>query len=214
MILSPLALSGQDPLLTSKTRRVFQHPEDDRLLVKVHISRKLVPGVDGIRAWLSNKQDHFLYTTGIMRELQQFVESRYRDYGEIVEHIAPIYGVIDTDLGMGLIVAAVRDSRGQLAPTVRRLFRDGAMNAERCASLDRLLNAIQETSLVIGDLNQENIVLEDAGNPNERFMIIDGLGERTWIPTQRWLPFVGNRQKRHFVTKVRAKLESVNHVQG
>lgn len=212
MILSPLELSGKDPLLTSKTRRVFEHPEDDRLLVKVHISRKSAAGMAGIKAWFANRQDHFLYTTGIMRELQQFVESRYKDYGAIVDHIAPIYGVIDTDLGLGLIVAAVRDNRGQLAPTVRRLFRDEAMTSERCAKLDRLLTDIQQTSLVIGDLNQENIVLEDAGSPDERFMIIDGLGERTWIPTQRWLAFVGARQKRNFVKKVRARLEGVNHV--
>lgn len=212
MILSPLVLSGQAPLLTSKTRRVFEHPEDEGLLVKVHISRKLAPGVDGIRAFLANKQDHFLYTTGIMRELQQFVESRYRDYGDVVEHIAPIYGVIDTDLGLGLIVAAVRDSQGQLAPTVRKLFQNDAMNGERRTKLDRLLKAIQETPLVIGDLNQENIVLENAGGANERFMIIDGLGERTWIPAQRWLSFVGTRQKRNFVAKVRARLDRVANV--
>ena len=211
MILSPLVLSAKEPLLNSKTRRVFEHPEDHRLLVKVHISRKSTASLGGIRAWLANRQDHFLYTTGIMRELQQFVESRYKDYGDIVAHIAPIYGVIDTDLGLGLIVAAVRDNRGHLAPTVRRLFRDNAMNPERCAKLDRLLGAILETPLVIGDLNQENIVLEDAGGANERFMIIDGLGERTWIPTQRWLAFVGARQKRQFVAKVRARLEKVAH---
>jgi hypothetical protein len=164
-----------------------------------------------MKAWLANRQDHFLYTTGILRELQQFVESRYRDYGEVVAHIAPIYGVMDTDLGLGLLVAAVRDGEGQLAPTVRRLFREKAMNSERCDKLNRLLSAIESTSLVIGDLNQENIVLQDAGLRSERFVLIDGLGERTWIPTQRWFSFIGTRQKRHFVAKVRAKLERLAH---
>ncbi|MHA7878153.1 MAG: YrbL family protein [Saccharospirillum sp.] len=211
MILSKLTLAGREPLLLSKTRRVFEHPEDNNLLVKVHISRRAQPGDRGLKAWLANRQDHFLYTTGILRELQQFVESRYRDYGEVVAHIAPIYGVIDTDLGLGLLMAAVRDGEGQLAPTVRRLFREKAMNSERCDKLNRLLSAIESTSLVIGDLNQENIVLQDAGLPSERFVLIDGLGERTWIPTQRWFSFIGARQKRHFVAKVRAKLERLAH---
>lgn len=211
MILSPLVLSNRDPLLCSKTRRVFKHPEDDRFLVKVHISRRPEQGKNGPGAWLANKSDHFLYTTGIMRELQQFVESRYKDYGAIVEHIAPIYGVIDTDIGLGLMVAAVKDAQGQLAPTVRRLFQNDAMTAERCAKLERLLREIEETQLVIGDLNQENIVLENADGGGERFMIIDGLGERTWIPTQRWLAFVSSRQKRNFVDKVRARLKRVAH---
>ncbi|MEX1057139.1 MAG: YrbL family protein [Natronospirillum sp.] len=208
MILAPLTLSDRTPLLNSKTRHIYVHPDNEQLLVKVHIDRKPAPGVVGLGAWWAYQKDRFLYTTGVMRELQQFVASRYR-YDPIVRCIAPVYGVVDTDVGMGLLVAAVRDAEGRLAPTVRRLFREQAMTPERCHQLDTVLTLILTTPLVIGDLNEENIVLQNADGQNEAFMLIDGLGERTLLPAQRWIGWLKHRQKKRFVAKVRRKIDRV-----
>lgn len=201
-VLSPVELAHVTPLLHSKTRMVFEHPLDPNLLIKVHKSRKNLAEARGVRVWMANVEDHFQYSTGILRDLTQFVESRYRDYGRVTEYIAPIYGVIDTDLGLGLLVAAARDSAGLIAPTVRTLLDDGRMTAGRAKALKLMLDAIVETELVIGDLNLENIVLDKADSPDERFLIIDGLGERTFFPVQHWFKFLSARQKRIFAEKV------------
>lgn len=206
MILNPVVLADQKPLLNSKTRWVYEHPESKDLLIKVHMSRMDQKPDEGLKGWFARQEDHFLYTTGMLRELKQFVESRYRDYGDIVHCIAPVYGVIDTDKGLGLLVAAARDVEGNLAPTVRKLMRLGAMSAARQRKLERVLQAILDTDLVLGDLNLENIVLQGAGGEDERFVIIDGLGERTWIPTQSLIKAVSKRRKQGFVTKVRRRM--------
>lgn len=203
-ILQPAQLSNTEPLLHSKTRQVFVHPLDRSLLIKVHKKRAAGPAPE---SWFDKQKDHFLYTSGIMRELKQFVESRYRDYGPAVQYIAPIYGVLDTDLGLGLLMAAARDARGELAPTVRSLLDNNAMTPARRDQLDALLQAILATDLVFGDLNQENIVLDRAGAPEERFVIIDGLGERTWLPVQSWFRAASRRQKRLFVAKLTRRLQ-------
>lgn len=201
-VLEPVKLAHLTPLLYSKTRMVFEHPLDRNLLIKVHKPRKKAPSETGMRAWIAATEDHFQYTTGILREIAQFVESRYRDYGPVTQYIAPIHGVIDTDLGLGLLVAAARDSEGRIAPTVRTLLDDRRMTSQRLDALKRVLEAIVDTDLVIGDLNLENIVLCHADSPDERFLIIDGLGERTFFPVQRWIRFLSRRQKRIFAEKV------------
>lgn len=208
----PIALAGREPLLNSKTRWVYEHPDSPGLLIKVHMRRYGATPPTGLKGWFECRKDHFLYTTGILRELKQFVESRYQGpngpcYPEIQPYIEPVLGVVDTDIGLGLLVSAARDAEGNLAPSVLRLRRQGAMTPERHIRLDRLLQALLDTRLMIGDLNQENIVLKNAGEPDERFVLIDGLGERTWIPTQSLISWVNRRRKRAFVAKMRLRLQ-------
>lgn len=211
MILDPVTLTSHTPLLNSKTRWVYEHPDTRDVLIKVHMSRMDQKPAQGLKGWFARQEDHFMYTTGMLRELKQFVESRYRDYGDIVHHIAPVYGVVDTDLGLGLLVAAARDAQGNLAPTVRKLMQQRAMTVTRQQKLEQVLQAIEKTDLVIGDLNAENIVLQGAGREDERFVIIDGLGERTWIPTQSLIKAVGKRRKQAFVAKMRRRLAGLAH---
>ncbi len=112
-----LELAERMPVATGKTRWVFEHPGDPGKLIKVHRVRADLAQSSLWQRW----QDRFLYRTGILRELAVFVDSRYGSRHSIVDHIAPIHGVVDTDLGLGFVVAAVRDAEGRLAPTVHAL---------------------------------------------------------------------------------------------
>ena len=209
MILDSVTLTDQKPLVTSKTRYVFEHPGSDVLLIKVHIDRLAKTEKPG---WFERRKDHFMYTTGIMRELQQYVELHAPGgHNESLKpFIAPVYGVIETDIGLGLLVAAIRDSEGGLAPTVRDLRRNRRLDNRRQQLLHQLLDTLESSSLVVGDLNEENIVLANAGGTDERFMIIDGLGDRTLIPTQRLIPSIGRYRKRDFVITMRRRLAELD----
>lgn len=195
-----LSLHASTPLLTSKTRWVYEHPHDSSRLIKVHKKPVLPP-----RGW-QRLQDRFMYRSGLLRDFTVWVDAHYLDNDPMLPFIAPIYGVIQTDLGLGLEVAAVRSAEGGLAPTLRQLFKQGVMNPERRLSLQALLDHISRTYIVLGDLNQDNIVLANSGGEQEQWRLIDGLGERTWIPIQSWLPWVARRQRRRFVEQVRQKL--------
>ncbi|MEX2320644.1 MAG: YrbL family protein, partial [Saccharospirillum sp.] len=155
MTLEPVTLASREPLLNSKTRWVYEHPDTPDLLIKVHMQRFGAQRQTGLKGWLERRKDHFLYTTGILRELKQFVESRYLGpngpcYPEIQPYIEPVYGVVETDIGLGLLVSAARDAEGNLAPSVLRLRRQGAMTSERHAKLDKMLQALLDTRLMIG----------------------------------------------------------------
>lgn len=207
-----LQLRQQSPIATGKTRLIFQHPHTPDWLVKVHRVTAPRDHGRGPMAWYRTLEDRFIYMTGFMREFRPYVYSRYGDHGALVNHIVPIIGLADTDLGLGLVVGAARDAQGNLAPTMRRVLKRGEMTTERQRKLNELLDYMLASDLVLGDLNQDNIVLaHDAvaatkGQDPERFMIIDGLGERTVVPIQEWSSLINRRVKRHFVAKVRRKL--------
>lgn len=192
-----ISLRACTPLLASKTRWVYAHPHDPSRLLKVH-KQAAAPG----------RRDRFMYRTGLLRDLWVWVDAHYRATDPMLAYIAPIYGVTRTDLGLALEVAAIYDAQGALAPTLRQLFKQGLMTPARRQSLQVLLTHLMQTQILLGDLNQDNLVLEGAGGAQEQWRMVDGLGERTWIPIQSWLPWVARRQRRRFVQKIRQKLNA------
>ncbi len=202
-----LTLSDQTPVAAGKTRYIYQHPNNPDWLIKVHRVTSPRPDRSGFLGWLQSLEDRFIYMTGFMRELRPYIYSRYGDHGEVVSHLIPIIGLADTDLGMGLVVGAARDAEGRLAPTLRKVFKRGDMSAERIEKLRQLLAAIELTDLVLGDLNQDNVVLAHDREEGDRFVIIDGLGERTVVPLQEWFGWVNRYTKRRFVRKIERKIQ-------
>jgi hypothetical protein len=207
LVFGPLSLAEGLLLTRSKTRYIYKHPNDPSLLVKVHIPRVQAGSQKGLKARLESLKDRFLYTSGIERDLRHFIASRYQDYGPVCQRIWPVHGVAQTDMGLGLLVAAARDEQGHLAPTLRTLLDEKRLTPSRVNDLKMLVDWVVESPLTFADLNLENIVLEGAGGGLERFVIIDGLGDRTWIPTQRWFRWVRQAKKKEFRAKVHRYLE-------
>lgn len=201
-----LTLSNQQPVASGKTRHIYQHPHNPDWLIKVHHVTSPNAHRAGLAGWFKAVEDRFIYMTGFMREIRTYVYSRYGDHGDVVRHLIPIIGLADTDLGMGLVVGAARDADGQLAPTLRKVFKRGDMSSVRLEKLRQLLQAIQSTDLVLGDLNQDNIVLAHDPEDGDRFVIIDGLGERTVVPLQEWFGWANRYKKTQFVRKIERKI--------
>lgn len=201
-----LTLGGQAPVAKGTTRFIYEWPGDPKRLIKVHKRWQPVPGDSAWKRWFKAQEDWFLFRTGILREVAVYLRTRYSAWLPLNEHIAPIIGLVDTDLGLGFVITAVRDAQGGLAPTARQLLRAKQMTPERAEKLLALVELIEDSDWVIGDLNLDNIVLSEAGVPKEKFMLIDGLGERTLLPIQHWLPWARKRQKKRFAEKVRRRL--------
>lgn len=201
-LLDELTLNVHEPLVRSKTRWIFEHPADSNFLIKVHIPRLSLSNEQSFRALAEQKKDRFLYLSGMLRDFRQYIDSQYGDVGMIRDRITPIHGVVKTDLGLGLIVSAIRAADGQLAPTLKRLFEQKALSESRIKDLKVLLNAIVDSRLTFADLNLDNIVLQGADSEQEQFVVIDGLGDRTWIPVQQWFGWLRKHKKKQFQAKV------------
>lgn len=212
MLIPQLKLAGQAPIAKGKTRLIYQHPERSDWLVKVHRSRLSGNESGWSRRW-RQAEDRFLFRAGILRELQPYLDSRYDKANHpMIPHLVPIIGIADTDQGLGLVVQAARGPDGKLAPTLRKLRRQGAMTAAQIRSVYELLDKIIATPLVLGDLNQDNVVLvPDVATGGQRAMLIDGLGDRTWVPVCYWSAWVNRRSKQRFVNKMRRKLKAMEN---
>ena len=96
-------------------------------------------------------------------------------------------GVILTDRGLGIVVQKIRDREGGLAPTLRRLARQGRIDGELIEALNRFAHDMREFHIIGNDLNPSNIVHE-MRHGRSRLVLIDGYGSRNLIPFRRWSP--------------------------
>ena len=174
-----LRLIEREPLAEGFHRRVYAHPDAADRLVKVMrpdvvASRWNAPG-----RWYKRLSRARQYT-GYVRELKEYIAVRARSDAPDIP-IAAVHGLVDTDLGLGLVVERIGSADGGLAPTLdARVQREGFSPGIR-RELDALLARLLRDGVILGDLHPWNIVWgEDGAGP--RFILIDGYGEKNVIP--------------------------------
>jgi hypothetical protein len=182
-----IELKGARPLVSGAYRDVYQHPHDDNLLIKV-----IKPDVIEHYAERANLY-RARYGTGpyknFLREIEEYLVLRRRGQHSLpfIQHFA---GVVETDIGLGIVVRKVRGRDGNLAPTLAALVTDRGMTAELTALIDALRENVVSKHIVFGDISANNIVVSDDAEHGRRLVIIDGLSDQLWLPVNsmsRWV---------------------------
>ena len=174
-----LELKSARPLVSGAYRDVFQHPGDDRLLVKV--IKPIFAERDAQRAnWFDKWRGLGAYKS-LLREIEKYIVLRGRGQHDLpfIQHFA---GMVETDLGLGMVVHKVRGRNGGLAPTLAEIVRIRGLDADVIARIEALRDDVIRHHVVFGDVSANNIVeAADAGH-GHRLVIIDGLNDHLWLP--------------------------------
>lgn len=204
MRLTKINLSEQGYLVKGKKRLVFRHPTEPGLVIKVFKKKSSKRRKLGIFNPLYKR---FAYLSSLTREIREFLYSRYEKCDPLVGYFADIVGFADTNLGLGIVMRAAVDIDGNLAPTLSNLIKQKKLTPQRIALLQNLFDRIIASKLVVGDLTARNIVLAHISEVGERFLLVDGLGDKTLIPLQRWLGFINRSNKIKRINKLRKRVE-------
>ena len=197
-----VCLATHRPVAGGKKRLVYRHPGRPDLLIKVF--RTPQPGLN--LKYLRLVYDRFVFVSSLIREIREFLISQLEQHDPFVKHLPDILSLIQTDLGTGLVVAAAESKNGALAKPLAQLMTEGGLTPERVALLDQFLTRMQNSNLVVGDLTSGNIVLADIAGPGERFILVDGLGDKTFVPLQRYSQVINRYSKRRRIARLRAKV--------
>jgi hypothetical protein len=167
-------LSNQEPLASGSEKLIFQHPDSPNLLIKVWH-----------QAFFDRTKQRHPITTRF-RRLPRFCALT----NEITEHLAvreqntnPTYiqhivGLVDTDIGPGLVVEAITQKDGLLAQTLRQTIETKTYGPAHEKALNNLLDWVSETNIILRDLGINNLVWDEH---QERFVVIDGIGSKPSI---------------------------------
>jgi hypothetical protein len=199
-----LQLSRLQPIARGGSRLVYEHPHDPDALIKVARADRLRIR-SWRRQWLSGLSAESCFRRRALREVDEFL-SLYVHCGDVPSFVAPILGLVNTDVGIGLVVARMRARDGSIAPSVGDIVeREGLTDALR-DQIRRLCDLLESTDLIVNDLRPANLVRAwDAVN-GERLVLVDGLGDKTLVPIDSLSPFARRVNRRRRVRRLVKRL--------
>lgn len=184
-----ISLSQQEPVAKGGEKLIYFHPQDDSKLIKV-----INP------SYIDFMQKNYSLTYRLRR-----LKHYWFFANTMIEHIASseedvankhflqaVDGFVDTDLGFGLIVKAVKNLDGSLGHTLGDLLMANQFNDQHRLALNAFVDWMKETHIIIRDLWLDNLVWDEQG---QYFVLVDGIGGR-YLPTLRsycrWYNLRGN----------------------
>lgn len=186
-------------------RQVFQHPLQPDLLVKV-MRADVVEARWGKTARWYKRRLRARHYTGYVRELKEYIASQARA-GTGSVPICRMVGLVDTDLGLGLVSEKVRATDGGLAPTLAAVYVDERGFSTRVENgLARLLAELLEYNVIVGDMHAWNIVYGSDSRGGPRFVLVDGFGEKHVLPRSSMSHRLNAWNTRKLFARMRAQL--------
>ena len=199
-----LELKQLQPLAKGNARLVYEHPGDPAMLVKVMRPDLVAARYGEGAAWfrgIGRRYDPYVL---FLREIREYVAA-YAAHGQALPEAQKVHGLVETDLGLGLVIGAVRGPDGALAPTVAKLIAVGNFDETARRALDQTLAALLESDIVLADLHERNLVYQQQDG-RSRFVIIDGLGSSNLLPFKSWSRALNRRSKLKRIARLRKRI--------
>jgi hypothetical protein len=206
----PIALKETAPIASGSLQLVYQHPDHDDLLIKVlklDVMR---------RRWLKKSRGlpikrRFGFYNAWVRELNEYIAIRSRaPEAEFPEFLQRHHGLVETDLGLGLMVGKVRSRTGDIAPTLRQVVRQTGLTDELRSAVAGLRRKVEALNLVTTDISANNILCGWSERHGDHLVIIEGLGDNTLIPVKSMSRILNRRSIRRRFARVLAVLEAID----
>lgn len=177
-----IELRGSVPIAQGHKRFVFQHPADPNLLIKIWQPKVVEERWGRKRPWY--RYNRYRQYVSLQRELSEHLALAAR-FPNGVPVLQKHFGMVHTDCGTGAVVEKLTGRDGRLAPTLAELSRSEGATSRILEKLEDFRREMLFYEVVVGKLHDRNLVLA-CRDGEERFVMIDGYGEKTVLPIHTW----------------------------
>jgi hypothetical protein len=204
----PLLLRGQEPAITGTHRALYELPDVPALIVKIMLDQRANTPRNFVKHLKYTYRDR-IFPAGRYR----FLYREYKTYIDLklsqgrrggLPPVADLHGFVETDLGMGMLAEKVASRSGRLGRSIEGLLHDGRLDRH----LDTLTDFAQQLfdwKVRVNDLNPRNVVLGYRGG-EDRFVIVDGLGDSNIVPLRSWSTRLNDRALHKRLTRMAGAL--------
>ncbi len=191
------------PLARGASRLVYAHPGGPELLIKVMRPEVLARHRSNL-AW-KHRFKRARVLSVFIREIKEqlILDGKGEDSERFLQKVV---GFCDTDLGVGMVVKAIRAADGTLAPSLKGLLEQGRVDSAVRRDLDRFCAALMASDVVFGKLKPGNLLYGTGEDGERRFVLIDGYGEGSLIPLKGAYRFLNRRSKQRELDRLRRSL--------
>ncbi len=165
-----LTLRGHEPFARGTRRYCYVHPADPALCIKVPAR----PGEPHCR----REQ---------IADLEDYAVLEKRG-GAVFDHIAAVEGVVDTDLGPGVVCALCRDADGSISSTLADVVREQGLTPSIVRAIGELKEWLRAHRILTRDTGPSNMVAVHLDCDKWKLVIIEGLSNRKYRLLTRLRP--------------------------
>ena len=163
---APLSLVGREPFAKGGKRHCYVHPDDPDLCVKV------VARADDARCHTEQRQD-----------LEDYAALKKRGSDAVFDRIPPVEGVVQADLGAGLVMRLYRDADGRISRPLVELVKERGLTASFIGAIDELKRWQRRERLLTRDTGPHKVLAVHRGGDEWKLVIIED-----WLNRRhRWL---------------------------
>jgi hypothetical protein len=188
-----LKLKDVAPINKGNSRLVFVHPDDPSLIVKVVRPDVIESRFGRGKAWYKRRRRYGQFISYI-REIQEYI-AFHAAFGRSPHFLQKVFGLAETDIGLGLVTGAERDQEGNLAPNIAMLIERGCFDSAARCDLETFYEQIQSHDIIVSDMNVGNLVYAFSKRHGNHFVLIDGLGNSNILPLKSLSRWINRRSK-------------------
>ncbi|MEI2417720.1 YrbL family protein [Orrella sp. JC864] len=209
-MLDAIDLDQARPIAVGGGRRIYAHPCDKNLLIKVidPQARAQYMMRHRFKRWYKRLHRASAYR-GFIGEFSESVIVAARNAHWDRLPMARVAGVVDTSQGPGLLVEKIRGLDQDLAPTLEAVVRQHGLGPELRQALDALLQAFIAAHIVINDMSASNIVMGTNAQGKQGLFLIDGFGVKQKVPLYALSKSLNARHLREHFGQMLGKLERI-----
>jgi hypothetical protein len=205
MSFAMIELSSCTPLAVGQLRKIYQHPSEPDLLIKVLRPEAIAARWSGAKRWYK-RIPRALHYTGYVRELKEYISIQARA-PDSNPPIARMVGIVHTDVGLGLVSEKVRDGDGAPGPTLAALYEQHRGYSPLMEqALTVFMRDLQASNVIVGDLHAWNLVYGSDSRGGPRLVLVDGFGEKNIVPRNSSSRFLNQWNNRRLYRRMRTQL--------
>ncbi len=190
-----IVLSDLQPIAAGRRQNVYEHPSDPTALVKVPKPETCDDQGNLLQRRLTDRFRRATAFGDFLREIREYLELKARHPQPGVElPLCEVRGLVQTDLGVGLVYERISDPDGSLAPTLKALIASGRAGARQIDELDAHFRDLREKHVVLSNFNLDNVVYQTRPDGTGRFVWVDSIGCKQFVPTRRWFRRMNDRK--------------------
>ncbi len=168
---------------------VYRHPHDAHLLIKVVKPKYRVRNTRKVRLVRKVRSiNRYRLSKCYIREVIESMQLKFKDNCSAPTFLQQVVGLVDTNLGFGLVVKAEMSRDGGYAKTLTTLIQTNHFSASVKKKLDEFYDALAACDVIVTDCAPQNLVYAYDDVVGDHFVLIDGVGEKTLIPILRIMP--------------------------
>ncbi|QFU08131.1 hypothetical protein PARPLA_02726 [Rhodobacteraceae bacterium THAF1] len=194
-----IQLNGQTPIASGRVRDVWPRPGHDDEILKTIVERKRseYAARRGLLGWLSQKLLGPYRTFWIEYKEYARVAHRAIESGRL-NPIVEIGGLVQTDRGLAQVCKRARGVDGGPGRTLREILSSGDMTVDLTERLSAFAQDIIALNVNAPDLSTANVMFDAV---EDRFVLVDGFGDKTIVPVRRILPNANQRRLEHWLSR-------------